>query len=305
MLDDDSTVSRDAFAHAVRETTDGVLLRSDHHPLRGYTPIAFRHYVRRLALFDVMKQLDFRTALDVGCAEGYFMSEIRDSFGAEVWGVDISPVAVAKAHERWDVPVAAADAKRLPFRDNSFDIVYSTEVIEHVLDPELMLAELKRVARHTVLVTTPVSQSADEHEPDFDLRSEGHVHNFDPATVRRVFGPNATLRSFRCNATLSLIVAAGRYMPAGIRDAFYGLDHAVSQRLGSPTRAFKPLRNRDWLITVPATAGASAEPGFICPACHGELAEQGAQLRCTGCGTLYDAPDGVPDFFDAASAATH
>jgi SAM-dependent methyltransferase len=297
MPDGRETISREAFAHSVRETMDGVLSTSDHHPLDGYTPVAFRHYVRRLALLEVLAGLEFTTALDVGCAEGFFMNAIRHRFGANVWGVDISTVAVAKAHQRWNLPTAAAEATRLPFPDGSFDVVYSTEVIEHVLDPELMLAELRRVARGTVLVTTPASQSADEHEPDFELNAQGHVNNFDPATVRRLFGPDATLRSFRCNATLALIVGVGRYLPAGIRGGFYRLDHAVSQRLGSPTRRFKPLRNRDWLITVPATGAGDGVPRWSCPSCHGELDEQSAQLRCLSCGAAYDVADGVPDFF--------
>jgi SAM-dependent methyltransferase len=294
--DERDTISRDAFARAVARAVDGILSTSDHHPLHGYTPVAFRHYVRRLALLGVLDGLHFESALDVGCAEGYFMSVIGEGFGADVWGVDISSVAARKAHERWDLPTAVADANRLPFADGAVDIVYSTEVIEHVLDPEVMLAEMRRVARRAVLVTTPVSQTPDEHEPDFELKAQGHVNNFDPDTIRRVFGPDATVRSFRCNATLSLIVAVGRYLPSGARDAFYRLDHAVSQHFGSPTRRFKPLRNRDWLITVPGVGLGDRIVRWACPACHGQLDASDGGLRCVRCAATYSVTDGVPDF---------
>lgn len=302
--EDRESLSRDDFAHAVRDSVNSSLSRDDHHPHHGYTPAAFRHYVRQLALLDVLGSIEFTTVLDVGCAEGYFMNVIRDRFGAEVWGVDLSTTALAKAHDMHGLAVGAAEATHLPFADGSFDLVYSTEVIEHVLDPDLMIAEMRRVSRGTVLVTTPVSQTADEHEPDFALQAEGHINNFDRATVRRLFGPEANLGSFRCNATLALIVGFGRHLPAGMRDVFYRLDHAVSQRWGAPDHRVKPLRNRDWLITLPGVGSGAGPPRWSCPACHGELGESAQDtesLRCAGCGAVYAVAGGVPDFFQTAS----
>ncbi len=301
--DDRGSLSRAAYAIAVREAENSVLSHRDHQPHHGYTPAAFRHYVRQRALLSALASLSFDSMLDVGCAEGYFMKVVGARFGAEVWGVDLSTTALAKAHALYGFPVAAAEAARLPFADGSFDLVISTEVIEHVLDPDLMVAEMRRVSRGLVLVTTPVSQSADEHEPDFELRAEGHINNFDPATVRRLFGPDATFGSFRCNATLALIVGVGRHLPAGMRDAFYALDHAVSQHLGSPVHPVKALRNRDWLITVPADDRRGGSPQWRCPVCHAELEHEPELLRCTSCATAYALTDGVPDFF-AAPAGT-
>jgi hypothetical protein len=296
---DRSSLSRDAYASTVREAENSVLETQDHHPHHGYTPDAFRHYVRQRALLSALDSINFSNVLDVGCAEGYFMNVVRERFGAEVWGVDLSTTALAKARELYRFPVAAAEATHLPFDDGRFDLVFSTEVIEHVLDPELMIAEMRRVSRGTVLVTTPVSQSANEHEPDFDLQAEGHINDFDPTTVRRLFGPEATLGSFRCNATLALVVGVGRHLPRGARDAFYGLDHAVSQRWGSPTHRLKPLRNRDWLITVPGSGQGEGALEWRCPNCRGMLAQEPEQLRCTSCGNSYAVTGDVPDFFKA------
>jgi SAM-dependent methyltransferase len=307
MAEDRDSLSREAYASTVREAENAVLTEHDHQPHHGYTPAAFRHYVRQRALLSALEGMRFESVLDVGCAEGYFMSAVRDRFAATVWGVDLSTTALAKAHDLYGFPVAAGEATRLPFADASFDLVLSTEVIEHVLDPDLMVAEMRRVSRGTVLVTTPVSQSADEHEPDFDLQAEGHINNFDPATVRRLFGDDATLGSFRCNATLALIVGVGRHLPSGMRDAFYSLDHAVAQRWGAPAHRFKPLRNRDWLITVPATATATGEgEGALewrCPTCHGPLDREAQLLRCAKCATAYAVKDDVPDFFKATETS--
>lgn len=290
---------REQFARAVRATNNNDLALSDHHPHGGYTPSAFRHYVRRLALLGSLEFLDFTTVLDVGCSEGYLTQAVAEHFGVEVWGVDLSTTALAKGRNNHGLSLAAAEATRLPFADGAFDLVFSTEVIEHVLAPELMVAEMRRVSRGTVVVTTPVSETEHEHEPDFTLQDVGHVNNFDPQTVRSLFGPDAQLGSFRCNATLALIVAAGRYMPRGIRDGFYALDYHVSQRWGAPDQRLKPLRNRDWLITVPGTGAGTNRPRWCCPACHGELETGATSFSCIRCGMSYPVNDGVPDFFDS------
>jgi hypothetical protein len=298
------TPSSEQFARGVRETNNRDLDRGDHHPTAGYTPRGFRHYIRRVALLAALETHEFSTALDVGCSEGFLTNSVAEHFGVDAWGVDLSTTAVAKGHDRYKLPLAAAEATRLPFADGTFDLVFSTEVIEHVLDPALMIAEMRRVARKTVVVTTPISQSPDEHEPDFDLQDVGHINNFDRATVKQLFGPDAQLASFRCNATLALIVAVGRYMPSPINDGFYAFDHRVSQRWGSPERGLRPLRNRDWLITVPGTASGSGSgsefPRWVCPTCRTDLTAEadGGVLRCATCDSRYAVHAGVPDFFE-------
>ena len=62
----------------------------------------------------------------------------------------------------------------------------------------------------------------------------------------------------------------------------------------------KPLRNRDWLITVPAAGTGDGQPRWRCPACAGELDERGQTLRCSNCGELYPLNAGVPDFLEPA-----
>jgi SAM-dependent methyltransferase len=293
-------VDRDEYYGTARRGMNAAVTERGHHPHGGYTPAAWRHYTRRLALLDRLKSLEFGSALDVGCAEGFFMAAIRDARGAEVWGVDLSDQAAAAARSRYGFPVASAQATALPFADGAFDLVYSTEVIEHVLDPAAMLAEMRRVSRRHVLVTTPVSQNDHQHEPDYEMRSTGHVNDFDEPSMRRLFGADADLRTFRCNATFALVTAFGRKLPAGPRDFFYELDRRVAKQFGSPHGKFVPLRNRDWIIV---TQGATTEAGpreWRCPRCRGPLAEDGEGLRCQAdhLSFPYAAP-GVPDFVAA------
>jgi SAM-dependent methyltransferase len=287
----------EAFHAAVRRRTNAVVEAHGHHPHGGYTPEAFRHYTRRRALLDRIEGLQFDSVLDVGCSEGYFMSAIAEARGTEVWGVDLSDRSVAIAAERYGFPVAAATATALPFADGAFDLVLSTETIEHVLNPDAMIAEMRRVARRHVVVTTPVSQSEHEHEPDYGLRSEGHVNDFDEPSVRRLFGPHADLRTFRCNATFALVTAFGRKLPSRARDFFYELDLRVAKRFGDPHRRFVPLRNRDWIILTSGAGMGPAPREWRCPSCHGPLDETPDGLRCKADNVTFPfAAPHVPDF---------
>lgn len=91
------------------------------------------------------------SVLDAGCGGG-FLSEEFARLGCRVAGVDLSreSIAAARAHavrEELDVAYAAGDAGRLPFRDGSFDAACCCDVLEHVADPEGVIAEIARVLR--------------------------------------------------------------------------------------------------------------------------------------------------------------
>ena len=48
-----------------------------------------------------------------------------------------------------------ADAQNLPFRDNSFEIVYASHILEHLTNPFKALSEFKRVSKNFVVVKVP------------------------------------------------------------------------------------------------------------------------------------------------------
>lgn len=71
------------------------------------------------------------------------------SRGAIVSGIDLSPPTIARAREEFGGPqqFACADVRRLPFADNTFDIVYSMGTVEHFEETEAAVVELARVLR--------------------------------------------------------------------------------------------------------------------------------------------------------------
>ncbi len=100
-----------------------------------------------------------RVLLDLGCGDGAFVALIREKTKvSEVFGVDISEEAARKAKERGIEAIPLnIDEQDLPFTDNSFDIVFCGELIEHLFDPDHLLQEIRRVLKPggLCILTTP------------------------------------------------------------------------------------------------------------------------------------------------------
>ncbi|MGD8243991.1 MAG: methyltransferase domain-containing protein [Anaerolineae bacterium] len=86
--------------------------------------------------------------LDIGCYDGYLLSRVTCE---QKVAIDLEP-AVAPFF-----PVWRADARRLPFATHTFERVYLLDVVEHVLEYGIVLAEAMRVLRPggSLWVSTP------------------------------------------------------------------------------------------------------------------------------------------------------
>jgi len=90
--------------------------------------------------------------LEVGCGEGLFLKRVIDKKpGLKPIGVDISIEQLLRAKDRLkesDASILKSDAARLPFRDNTFDMVICVNVFMNLQKEELMdriLDEIRRV----------------------------------------------------------------------------------------------------------------------------------------------------------------
>ena len=86
--------------------------------------------------------------LDVGCGTGRYLGPLSKEFD-NVQGIDVSKNMVYLAKKNGD-EVRLGDCNNLPFEDNSFDVVLSIGVLEHLGDYSKGLYEMKRVAKKEV-----------------------------------------------------------------------------------------------------------------------------------------------------------
>jgi ubiquinone/menaquinone biosynthesis C-methylase UbiE len=106
---------------------------------------------------DLWLDFPLGRVLDYGCGPGVLLRRLV-SRAAECWGVDVDAAELASAGAIDGVRIEQiAPGQRLPFEDASFDTVVISEVIEHVADERMVLADLTRVLRPggRLLLTTP------------------------------------------------------------------------------------------------------------------------------------------------------
>jgi len=121
---------------------------------------------------DRLVPMDARARiLDLGCGPGGFLLPAARVFG-EAAAIDISMAWLVVCRKRLETErvralLVCACAERLPFRQDTFDLVIAFDTLEHVADRDRMVGEAHRVVRpgRLVVCTTPnrFSLSAEPH----------------------------------------------------------------------------------------------------------------------------------------------
>jgi SAM-dependent methyltransferase len=139
------------ITHYVLRFTFYVLRIMNRAGQRGLPSLVWRAgQDRRLALIrattDPARHLspDSRILVD-GCGVGMYLRALRQ-FTPYVFGLDIEPERVADSYAHSPL-VHVAAGEHLPYPSNSFDLVLSHEVIEHVQDDALTVSEMVRVLK--------------------------------------------------------------------------------------------------------------------------------------------------------------
>lgn len=99
--------------------------------------------------------------LDIGCNDGSFTLEMaRHIVTSEIYGIEIDENNAQKAQNK-GVNVKICDAnEKFPFENDTFDVVISHEVLEHLLDTDNFFSEIHRVLKpkgYAVISTTNLS----------------------------------------------------------------------------------------------------------------------------------------------------
>ncbi len=87
------------------------------------------------------------SVLEVGCSSGALVQDLADAGYSNVRGVDLATAAIDAAHARGLTNVQEMDGSRTNFPDAEFDCIIASDVLEHILDEGMALAEWKRLLK--------------------------------------------------------------------------------------------------------------------------------------------------------------
>lgn len=96
-------------------------------------------------------------ALDVGCGNGAFASEIKERTNAEVWGIELMEEEGKQAEKVLDkVFIGKGEDFIAQLPDNYFDVIYFNDVLEHMIDPYSVLKQIKQKLTPTGVVISSI-----------------------------------------------------------------------------------------------------------------------------------------------------
>lgn len=107
-------------------------------------------------LIDHYKIKDGMKILDIGCAKGFLLYELKKiNSKIEIYGLDISKYAIENAKSEIKEFLVHGNAKSLPFKDSFFDLVISINTIDHLDEEDCnkAISEIERVKINNSFIT--------------------------------------------------------------------------------------------------------------------------------------------------------
>lgn len=140
---------------------------------------------------DVPQLPEFSVVIDLGCGTGFFSAVLQERFkNSSIVGVDLSVDMLLAAQQKKSSLFVGGDAEKLPFADNSIDLIYSNFALQWCLDLPQLFDELWRVLNPgaELVFTTLGNQSLRELRAAWKVVDDQlHVNDFvDQTTLREL-----------------------------------------------------------------------------------------------------------------------
>lgn len=127
-----------------------------------------------------------RFLLDVGCGCAYIAKHFINS-DTRVVSLDVAQANAEKALKKYpsdNHAAVVADVFALPFKENTFDCIVASEIIEHTVDPHAFVEALKRVLKPggTLIISTPYKEKIEYSlciHCNCKTPKNAHLHSFD------------------------------------------------------------------------------------------------------------------------------
>jgi SAM-dependent methyltransferase len=147
---------KDRLAEGILESSGQFVFDDDGRP-RRMSAYAFGRLRRKLKIFRWLDRLDFTSFLDVASGWEHVPYLVQQRYGVPAYYSDVVHELTLPSDGLVYGKLDHAVTLRLPvlpFRDDTFDVVLCSEVLEHLVRPVESIAELMRVSRRYVVLTS-------------------------------------------------------------------------------------------------------------------------------------------------------
>ena len=214
--------------------------------------------------------------LEVGCASGYFGQALKDA-GHEVWGVEMSPKAAARARQRLDHVFVGTMEEFLALdslRGVKFDYITFGDVLEHLVDPEQVLRDCRRILSPAGAIAASIPNIAHKavrmmllqgrwEYADFGILDSTHLRFFTRDSVVDTF----TRAGYRIQGMDFVVLEAeqtGISFDSGLLESTAGLIKDDDQNVFQYTVLARKAEASEDLHASNARFKDGAEPHILC-----------------------------------------
>lgn len=182
--------------------------------------------------------------LDIGAHCGFFLRHTKGR-GWEAEGVEPSPVLSQLAREKFGLSVKTGSLAEAAFPDSAFDVISLLDVIEHLQNPDGLLAETRRIIRPggVLFIKTPNgTYNYLKHlifrrllgRSNYDcFNAREHVAAYTVPTLNRLLGKNGW-RVFACMPSAPVQTYGSRMVKVAGRNSLYVLSRLQHALTGQP-----------------------------------------------------------------------
>lgn len=138
-------------------------------------------------IVDVCKGIKPQKVLEVGAGDGSILHFLNEwSFAPELYALEIAQSGVDLIKERKLSKLKEAqtfDGYKIPYEDDTFDLVILAHVLEHVEHERILIRELKRVAKY-IVVEVPKDYRFGVDKRMKHFLDYGHINMYTPTSLR-------------------------------------------------------------------------------------------------------------------------
>jgi len=145
-------MAKTQLSNPIKSDSTNYIKHTSKNPIRKLLIKNFHNSILR-----IIKPLKKGSILDVGCGEGFMLDFFaKNNLAKHLEGIDLSKEAIELGKFNFpSLKLKQENIYSLPYSNNSFDLVTSAEVLEHLEDPQKALSEITRVSNRYILLSVP------------------------------------------------------------------------------------------------------------------------------------------------------